>query len=47
MKKYCHKKLTNFWKTVIFGNIYQFWHHLATLSGTGKTEGQSVLLSHN
>jgi len=19
------------WKTVIFGNIYQIWHHLATL----------------
>ena len=30
-KKYFQKSWQTFWKTVIFGNICQIWHHLATL----------------
>jgi len=31
IKKYCQKNWQMFWKTDIFGNISQIWHHLATL----------------
>jgi len=30
IKKYCQKNWQIFWKTVIFGDICQIWHHLAT-----------------
>jgi len=31
LQKCCQKSWQNFWKTVIFGNICQIWHHQATL----------------
>jgi len=34
--KYCQKSWQTFWKTVIFGNFCQIWHHLATVRRRGR-----------
>jgi len=51
MTKFCQTKWQMFWKTVIFGNIFRIWHHLAPLSQSKnsfkvvlKPEPSSVLL---